>query len=143
MTAVQAAGATAPQAAQGAPQAAQALQALQAPSIVLLTREIRLNSPKVFGGNQLKFRHFHQDILLYLSINNHIFQTDEQKIAFIHSYLAEKEAAQWRESWVARNMDAATNNIVYPTWGVFIMELAQDFSLIDKIGDAMHTLQTL
>jgi len=91
----------------------------------------------------LKFKHFHQAILLYLSINNHIFQTDEQKITFILSYLAEKEAAQWREAWVRRNTDATMNNIVYPTWGVFITELVNDFNPIDEVGDAMHALQTL
>jgi hypothetical protein len=91
----------------------------------------------------LKFKHFHQAILLYLSINNHIFQTVEQKIAFVLSYLAEKEAAQWREAWVNRNTDATTHNIVYPTWGIFIAELANDFNPIDEVGDAMHALQTL
>jgi len=79
MAAVQAAG-------PGGPQAAQALP------VVPQTREIRLNPPTVFNGDRLKFKHFHQAVLLYLSINNHIFHTDEQKITFVLSYLTEKEA---------------------------------------------------
>ena len=93
-------------------------QVAQAPPMNPQTREIRLNPPTVFNGDRLKFKHFHQAVLLYLSINNHIFQTDEQKITFVLSYLAEKEAAQWREAWVRRNTDATTNNIAYPTWSL-------------------------
>jgi hypothetical protein len=107
------------------------------------SREIRLNLPSVFDGSRNKFKHFHQATLLYLSVNRHIFQTDEQKIAFVLSYLAEKEAAQWRDSWVGRKTDATTGDINYPTWAVFIAELLHDFSPIDEIGDAMHALQTL
>jgi len=143
MAAVQAAGPARP----GGPGVQAGLQAAQAaPQVapaVHQTREIRLNPPTVFNGDRLKFKHFHQAVLLYLSINNHIFQTDEQKIAFVLSHLAEKEAAQWREAWVRRNTDAMMNNIVYPTWGVFITELANDFNPIDEVGDTMHALQTL
>jgi len=57
--------------------------------------------------------------------------------------MAEEEAVQWREAWVRQNTDVTTNNIVYPMWGVFIMELANDFNPIDEVGDAMHALQTL
>jgi len=118
-------------------------QAAQAPQMNPQTCEIQLNPPTVFNGDWLKFKHFHQAVLLYLSINNHIFHTDEQKIAFVLSYLAEKEATQWREAWVRRNTDATTNNITYPTWGVFITELVNDFNPIDEVGDVMHALQTL
>jgi hypothetical protein len=107
------------------------------------SREIRMNLPSVFDGSRNKFKHFHQATLLYLSVNRHIFLTDEQKIAFTLSYLAEKEAAQWRDSWVGRSTDATTGDINYPTWAVFIAELIRDFSPIDEIGDAMHTLQAL
>jgi hypothetical protein len=51
------------------------------------SRKIRLNLPSTFDGSRAT--------LLYLSVNRHIFQTAEQKIAFVLSYLAEKEAAQW------------------------------------------------
>jgi hypothetical protein len=111
--------------------------------VIAPSREIRLNLPSVFDGSRNKFKHFHQATLLYLSVNRHIFQTDEQKIAFTLSYLAEKEAAQWRDSWVGRSTDATTGDIVYPTWAVFIAELVHDFSPVDEVGDAMHALQTL
>ena len=132
MAAVQAAGAQATQrpAAPAAPVAPQ-------------TREIRLNPPTIFRGDRSKFKHFKQAVLLYLGLNQHIFQTNKQKIGFVLSYLAEKKAAQWREDWVTRNMDATTNTITYPTWAVFLMELSSAFNLIDEVGDAMHTLQTL
>jgi hypothetical protein len=111
--------------------------------VIVQTREIRLNPPKPFSGDRLKFKHFLQDVFLYLGLNGHIFQNDEQKVAFVLSYLAEKEAAQWREAWVTRNTDATTHNIVYPAWRTFVTELTQDFSPIDEVGDAMHALQTL
>ena len=106
-------------------------------------RELRLNPPTVFDGNKQKFKHFRQSVLLYLGLNQHIFQTDEQKIAFTLSYLAEKEAAQWREAWVERNMNATTGLINYPTWDAFSAELAAGFTPFDQVGDAMHALQTL
>ncbi len=80
-------------------------------------------------------------MLLYISINAHIFNTDELKIGFTLSFLTKKEAAQWRKSWVRRNQAAGA--IFYPTWAIFVTKLRTAFEPIDQIGDAMHKLKAL
>ncbi len=80
-------------------------------------------------------------MLLYTSINAHIFSTDELKIRFTLSFLTEKEAAQWHKSWVRKNQAASV--IVYPTWAVFVTELRKAFELIDQVGEAMHKIEAL
>ncbi len=80
-------------------------------------------------------------MLLYTSLNNHIFNINKLKIGFTLSFLTEKEAAQWREAWVRRNQ--ATGTINYPTWAVFERELSNAFQRINQVGDAMHKLETL
>jgi len=66
MAAVQAAGPAGP----GGPGVRAGLQAAQAaPQVapaVHQTHEIRLNPPTVFNEDRLKFKHFHQAVLLYL-----------------------------------------------------------------------------
>ncbi len=112
-----------------------------APVFIPPTREIRLNAPPVFDGNRKKYDNFLQAVLLYTSLNSHIFNTDGLKIGFTLSFLTDKEAAQWREAWVRRN--ATAGNINYPIWTVFERELSSAFRSIDQVGDAMHKLETL
>ena len=100
-----------------------------------------MNTPPVFDGNRKKYNNFLQAVLLYTSLNGHIFNTNELKIGFTLSFLTEKEAAQWREAWVRRNQVAGTIN--YPTWAVFEQELMNTFQPIDLVGDVMHKLETL
>jgi hypothetical protein len=104
-------------------------------------REIRLNPPPLFDGSRKNFNNFFQAVLLYIGMNDHLYPTDERKIGFTLSYMAEKEAARWREAWVRDNQTAGT--ITYPAWAVFIGELKRDFQLIDEVGDVMHKLQAL
>jgi hypothetical protein len=104
-------------------------------------REIRLNSPPLFDGSRKNFNNFFQAILLYIGSNDHLYPINEQRIGFTLSYMAEKEAARWREAWVCDNQTAGV--ITYPTWAVFVAELERDFQPIDELGDAMHKLQAL
>jgi hypothetical protein len=78
---------------------------------------------------------------LYLGINRHIYHNDEKKIAFVLSYLNDKEAAQWHEAWIKRNTRAGM--VWFPFFGDFIDELNAAFEPVDAVGDAMHKLQTL
>jgi hypothetical protein len=56
-------------------------------------REIRLNPPPLFDGARKYSNNFFQAVLLYIGINDHLYPTDERKIGFTLSYMAEKEAA--------------------------------------------------
>ncbi len=64
------------------------------PQIPTTTREIWLNTPSIFDGTRKKFTPFIQAVLVYTSINAHIFNTDELRIGFTLFFLTEKEAAQ-------------------------------------------------
>ncbi len=105
------------------------------------TREIRLDAPPTFDGNQKKYNNFLQAILLYTGLNAHIFNTKKLKIGFTLSFLTEKEAAQWCEAWVQRNQTAEA--ITYLTWATFETELSAAFQSINQVGNAMHKLETL
>jgi hypothetical protein len=104
-------------------------------------REIRLNVPPQFDGNRKKYTNFIQAVLLYLGINQHILTTNEQKIGFTLSYMTEKEASLWRDSWIRQNQTAGV--LTYPTWATFLTDLNMAFKPIDDVGEAMHLMQQL
>jgi hypothetical protein len=104
-------------------------------------REIRLNVLPQFDGNRKKYTNFIQAVLLYIGINQHIFTTDEQKVGFTLSYMTEKEASLWRDSWIRQNQVAGA--IVYPTWTTFLTDMNAAFKPIDDISEAMHLMQQL
>ena len=79
--------------------------------------------------------------MLYLSVNRHIYNDDESKIGFLISYKNDKEAAQWREAWIEKQM--RTGILQYPDYEDFLEELDMTFNPIDAIGDAMHKLRAL
>ena len=66
-------------------------------------KEVRMNLPPEFDGDRKKYKKFQQAVVLYLSVNRHIYDDDELKIGFILSYMNNKEAAQWCEAWIEGN----------------------------------------
>jgi hypothetical protein len=104
-------------------------------------KELQINLPQPFNGDQKKWRTFQNAIVLYLGINQHIYDDDEKKIGFVLSYLNDKEAAQWREAWVERNTQGGF--IQFPSFTDFIDELNAAFNPVDAVRDAMHKLRTL
>jgi hypothetical protein len=59
-------------------------------------KEIGINKPTPFDGNRKKVESFLQKCKVYLQINKAIYTTDETKIAFILSFVNEKEALKWK-----------------------------------------------
>jgi hypothetical protein len=76
--------------------------------------------------------------VLYLGINQHIYDDDEKKIGFVLSYLNNKEAAQWRKAWIER--ETRGRHIWFPTFNTFLTELNTAFQPVYAVGDAMHKL---
>ncbi len=111
------------------------------PPAAPFTREIRINPLTAFDGNRKKYTNWLQSVVLYISLNGHIYQNDDMRVGYAVSFLSEKEASTWREAWIARNSPAGV--IIYPTWAAFIIELDQAFMSIDAVGNAMHAIQTL
>jgi len=82
-----------------------------------------------------------QSMDLYLTINKHIYQNDDQKIAFVLSYMTEKEAAVWKEQII--NQYTHRNYLALPSWIHFKKILNDSFKLKDRYGDALHKLQQM
>ena len=61
-----------------------------------LVKEKTINKPTPFTGDRTRVRGFVQECLGCLQLNKHIYTSDEAKIAFILSFLTEKEALKWR-----------------------------------------------
>ena len=100
-----------------------------------------MNMPPEFDGDRRKFKKFWQAVVLYLGVNRHIYNDDEAKIGFTLSYMNDKEAAQWREGWIAAHTRGGT--IWFPSFDDFSIELGRVFSPSDVVRDAMHKLRGL
>ena len=75
------------------------------PPMTTTPREFGLNKPTPFDGNRKKITTFIQEVKIYLTVNKHVYVTDESKVAFVLSYMTEKEAVQWKELYVEQMTD--------------------------------------
>jgi hypothetical protein len=57
------------------------------------SKELNLNKPKPFDGNQDSFKKFLQNVEVYMDVNHEMYNNDLRKIAFILSFMATKSAA--------------------------------------------------
>ena len=106
-----------------------------------IDKELWINVLQSFNGDRKKYKVFQNAIVLYLTINRHIYDNDEKKIGFVLSYLNDKEAAQWHEAWIEK--ETRGGRIWFPTFQTFLTKLNTAFQPVDAVGDAMHKLQTL
>jgi hypothetical protein len=67
-------------------------------------KEIRLNLPKVFDENQENLTLFLQDCQLYLTLNDHIYDTDKKRVSFMLSFLSENIAKIWKEAYLTEKL---------------------------------------
>ena len=65
------------------------------------TMEIKLNPPKIFTGNWMDLNKFIQDVTLYLTMNWKVYNNDKKKIAYFLSFMTERDAASWKEEFLA------------------------------------------
>ena len=107
-----------------------------------MSQEFGLNKPTPFDGNRKKIVAFIQEVKVYLTVNKHVYHTDESKIAFTLSYMTKNEALQWKELYVEQMMDA-NGELVFPSFKKFIYDLIQTFQPINRIDDAMNQLTML
>jgi hypothetical protein len=106
------------------------------------TKELAINRPTTFHGDRSKVNSFVQECKLYLAINDQIYVSDAAKIAFVLSHMVDKEALQWKEQYITSITNAA-DQIVFPTYLVFITALKEAFKPVDQTADAMHKLNLI
>jgi Retrotransposon gag protein len=111
------------------------------------SENIKLNPPKHFTGKRSDFILFMQDVFVYLKVNKSIYDDDKKKISFILSYLANGDAAVWKQQFIQtkieESVEAKTDG---PSWGnykEFVEALKKMFQLYDEPAEALEDLKKL
>ena len=121
----------------------------------MMPKEISINKPTAFTGDRRRIRGFIQECRGYLQLNKHIYDSDEAKIAFVLSFLTDKEALKWKEAYLAslykpkiKKNEAGQDEeeegeFVYPTFNGFINTFQGYFQPINQARTANHQLATI
>ena len=105
-------------------------------------KEKMINKPTSFTGDRKRIETFLQECQIYLQINRRVYETDEDKIAFILSHMNEKEALRWKQTYI-RSLVKKEGEIVFPTIREFVKLLAHYFKPANQVKDATHQLNLL
>lgn len=103
--------------------------------------ELKLSPPKHFTGKRDEFDRFLQDVLLYLDVNEEIYNTDKKKIAFALSFMDQGDAESWKGQFLLSATTSAGLDL--GTWSKFLNEIQAAFKPYDAPGDALEELSTL
>ena len=90
----------------------------------------------------MRVHSFIQECKVYLAINKKVYATDEAKVAFVLSFMTEKEALRWKETYLMSITDTA-GDIVFPTIKVFWDLIEADFRPTDCVQDATDKLSII
>jgi hypothetical protein len=108
---------------------------------------IKLNPPKPFNGKRSDFVLFMQDVFVYLKVNKAIYNDDEKKISFILSYLADGDAAVWKQQFIQTKIEEGLEaNNDDPDWGSyndFLDALKKTFQPYDEPAEALEDMKKL
>ena len=85
---------------------------------------------------------FIQECCMYLQINKRIYTTNEDKVAFVLSYVMEKEALKQKQTYI-RSIINDEGEIIFPTFKQFISILNHYFKPANQTRDAAHQLKML
>jgi hypothetical protein len=107
------------------------------------TKEFGINKPKDFDGNRKDVQSFLLDCKVYLQVNSHIYTTDVSQIAFILSFMNEKEAKRWKENYLISITDTTTGELTFPNTNDFLKKVTTDFKPANKEKDAAHQIAVL
>jgi hypothetical protein len=104
-------------------------------------QELKLNQPKPFDGKRGDLDEFIQDIQLYLTINDDVYDSDKKKIAYALSFMSEGDAKSWKGQFLRNATTPA--GIDLGIWKQFLIDLKAAFQPYDASGDALEELTTL
>ena len=106
-------------------------------------KEFNINKPKDFDGNRKEVHSFLLDCKVYLQVNQHIYTTDASRVAFVLSFMNDKEAKRWKENYLIKITSATDGNLVFPTTDAFLKQVTDDFKPANKTKDAAHQIAIL
>jgi len=95
-------------------------------------KELGLCKPTLFHGDRKQISTFIQECKVYLLVNRAVYMTDEVKIAFILSYMNDKEVKKWKDTYLCSITDKITEDINFPTYALFIALLKKHFKAYDR-----------
>jgi Retrotransposon gag protein/Zinc knuckle len=109
------------------------------------SKNVKLNPPKPFTGKQSDFVLFMQNVYVYLKVNRLIYDDDEKKISFILSYLADGDAAVWKQQFIQTKIEESKEaKTDEPSWGTykeFIEALKKTFQPYDEPAEALKDMK--
>src|SRR6267143_1741190 len=95
-------------------------------------KEISIGKPLAFNGDRTKIKRFMQDCLVYLVVNRSTYDDDEKRVAFILSFMMEKEATLWKEQYISTRID--NEGVLHlPSWKEFEAKILGDFRYEDQV----------
>jgi hypothetical protein len=111
------------------------------------SENIKLNPPKPFTGKRSDFILFMQDVFVYLKVNKLIYDDNEKKISFILSYLADGDAAVWKQQFIQTKIEESVDvKTDEPSWGnykEFVEALKKTFQPYDELAEALEDMKKL
>ena len=95
-------------------------------------KEKAINKLTPFDGNRKKITTFIQKCQMYLQINRRIYDTDEDKVAFMLSFMTKKEALKWKQTYL-QSITNGEGEIQFPMIKRFIEYLNIYFKPANQI----------
>ena len=105
-------------------------------------REKSINKLTPFDRDRRKIITFIQECCMYLQINKRIYTMNKDKVAFVLSYMMEKEALKWKQTYL-RSIINNEGEIIFPTFKQFISTLDHYFKPVNRTRDTAHQLKIL
>jgi Retrotransposon gag protein len=111
------------------------------------SENVKLNPPKSFTGKRSDFVLFMQDVYVYLKVNRLIYDDNKKKISFILSYLADGDAAVWKQQFIqTKTEESEEAKTDEPSWGTykeFVEALKKTFQPYDEPAEALENMKKL
>jgi hypothetical protein len=110
------------------------------------TKELNLNKPKAFNGNQDGFKESLQNVEVYMDVNHKMYNNNLRKIVFVLSFMTTGSAATWKAQFIKEaytKPTPANPNARLGTYTQFRKDLVEAFSMFDSVGDALDELWSL
>ena len=103
--------------------------------------ELKINPPKPFSRKRDEFDKFPQDVILYLELNDEIYDNDKKKIAYTLSFMNEGDAAAWKSQYLIEARTRTGLNLM--GWTKFQGDLETAFKPYDAPGDVLEKITAL
>jgi Retrotransposon gag protein len=88
-----------------------------------------------------------QDVFVYLKVNKLIYDDDEKKISFILSYLADGDAAVWKQQFIQtkieESVEAKTDEPSWENYKEFVEALKKTFQPYNELAEALEDMKKL